>query len=366
MLYISLLLALLAVACLIFVPNTVILLSFVAIMHGFAVYSACHALLHKRDSRAALGWIAIILFMPPVGLPLYWLFGIARIDSQAVRLMEKAAQKVMGGLVDLHGKSLTEKPEGFIDKDEVPHAWHYLVNPGSSITGRCMLEGNDLTVLHNGEAAYPVMLKAISEAKERVFLSSFIFGYDEVGKSFAAALRAAAERGCDVRLLMDGVGSFHLWPSWRKRLGPDVKLAYFLPPHRLHGELVSAVLRGVDVSVILPGENNHRLVDWAMRHQMPMLADRGVKIYRQPPPFAHTKLLLIDGEYTLLGSANLDPRSLNLNFELVMEVLDLRLAEQLSAFYDEVRSRSVSVPTTYPALPYRLRNAASWIFSPYL
>ena len=344
---------------------------------------------------------------------------------------------------------------------------------------------------------YPVMLKAISEAKERVFLSSFIFGYDEVGKSFAAALRAAAERGCDVRLLMDGVGSFHLWPSWRKRLGPDVKLAYFLPPrlippqfsinlrthrkvlicdsetgftggmnisqnhlanlkrrsrvqdvhfrclgpiaqqleiaflmdwsfatgdhtnftvhpvkkqgsslcrilmdgpgtpedtildlvcaqisaarhsvrimspyflppHRLHGELVSAVLRGVDVSVILPGENNHRLVDWAMRHQMPMLADRGVKIYRQPPPFAHTKLLLIDGEYTLLGSANLDPRSLNLNFELVMEVLDLRLAEQLSAFYDEVRSRSVSVPTTYPALPYRLRNAASWIFSPYL
>ena len=487
MLYISLLLALLAVACLIFVPNTVILLSFVAIMHGFAVYSACHALLHKRDSRAALGWIAIILFMPPVGLPLYWLFGIARIDSQAVRLMEKAA----------HGKSLTEKPEGFIDKDEVPHAWHYLVNPGSSITGRCMLEGNDLTVLHNGEAAYPVMLKAISEAKERVFLSSFIFGYDEVGKSFAAALRAAAERGCDVRLLMDGVGSFHLWPSWRKRLGPDVKLAYFLPPrlippqfsinlrthrkvlicdsetgftggmnisqnhlanlkrrsrvqdvhfrclgpiaqqleiaflmdwsfatgdhanftvhpvkkqgsslcrilmdgpgtpedtildlvcaqisaarhsvrimspyflppHRLHGELVSAVLRGVDVSVILPGENNHRLVDWAMRHQMPMLADRGVKIYRQPPPFAHTKLLLIDGEYTLLGSANLDPRSLNLNFELVMEVLDLRLAEQLSAFYDEVRSRSVSVPTTYPALPYRLRNAASWIFSPYL
>ena len=313
----------------------------------------------------------------------------------------------------------------------------------------------------------------------------------------AAALRAAAERGCDVRLLMDGVGSFHLWPSWRKRLGPDVKLAYFLPPrlippqfsinlrthrkvlicdsetgftggmnisqnhlanlkrrsrvqdvhfrclgpiaqqleiaflmdwsfatgdhtnftvhpvkkqgsslcrilmdgpgtpedtildlvcaqisaarhsvrimspyflppHRLHGELVSAVLRGVDVSVILPGENNHRLVDWAMRHQMPMLADRGVKIYRQPPPFAHTKLLLIDGEYTLLGSANLDPRSLNLNFELVMEVLDLRLAEQLSAFYDEVRSRSVSVPTTYPALPYRLRNAASWIFSPYL
>ena len=55
MLYISLLLALLAVTCLIFVPNTVILLVLVAIVHGFAIYSACHALLHKRDSRSALG-----------------------------------------------------------------------------------------------------------------------------------------------------------------------------------------------------------------------------------------------------------------------------------------------------------------------
>lgn len=59
--------------------------------------------------------------MPPVGLPLYWLFGIAQIDSQAVRLVEKAAQKVVSGLVDLHDKSLTERPGGFIDKDKVPH-----------------------------------------------------------------------------------------------------------------------------------------------------------------------------------------------------------------------------------------------------
>ncbi len=497
MLILSLLLALMAVACLVFVPDTVLILTLAVLMHGFALLSACHALLHKRDSRAALGWIAILLFMPPIGLPLYWLFGIARIDSQAVRLMEKAARKVIGGLVDLHGKSLREKPEGFIEHNGVPQAWHHLASPGASITGRCMIGGNALRVLHNGEAAYPVMLEAIREAKERVYLSSFIFGCDDVGKRFAAALREAAERGCDVRLLIDGVGSFHPWPRWEKRLGPRVRLAhflppslippqfsinlrthrkmlicdgargftggmnisqhhlvelkrpnrvqdvhfrcdgpiaqqleiaflmdwafatgdntpvpmkhvekqgsslcrllmdgpgtpedtildlvcaqisaaqhsvrimspYFLPPHRLHGELVSAVLRGVDVSVILPGENNHRLVDWAMRHQMPMLADRGVRVYRQPPPFAHTKLLLIDGEYTLLGSANLDPRSLNLNFELVMEALDRGLTEELTAFYDGVRSRSASVPPTYPALPARLRNAASWLFSPYL
>lgn len=497
MFYISILLALLTVAFLVVVPDTVTIVLFVAIMHAFGLYSAGHALLHKRDSRAALGWIAAILLMPPVGLPLYWLFGIARIDSQAGRLMEKAARKVMGGLVDLHGKSLCITRQCAPPEDDMPAAWHYLATPGLSITGRHMAGGNQLTALHNGEAAYPVMLDAIAKARERVYLSSFIFGYDEAGHAFAAALREAAERGCDVRLLTDGVGSFHLWPSWKKRLGPKVKRAtflpprlippqlsinlrthrkvlvcdgdvgftggmnisehhftrpkrpgrvqdihfrcagpvaqqleiaflmdwsfssgeptsatvreipkqgdslcrllmdgpgtpedtildlvcaqistardsvrimspYFLPPHRLHGELVSAVLRGVEVSVILPDENNHRLVDWAMRHQMPMLADRGIRIFRQPAPFAHTKLLLIDGEYTLLGSANLDPRSLNLNFELVMEVLDLNLTAELTAFYDEVRNRSLPVPPTYPALPYRLRNAASWIFSPYL
>ena len=46
----------------------------------------------------------------------------------------------------------------------------------------------------------------------------------------AAALRKAAERGCDVRVLMDGVGSFHPLANWRRRFGPDVKLASFLPP----------------------------------------------------------------------------------------------------------------------------------------
>ncbi|MFQ9490266.1 MAG: PLDc N-terminal domain-containing protein [Bilophila wadsworthia] len=232
MLYISLLLALLAVACLIFVPNTVILLSFVAIMHGFAVYSACHALLHKRDSRAALGWIAIILFMPPVGLPLYWLFGIARIDSQAVRLMEKAAQKVMGGLVDLHGKSLTEKPEGFIDKDEVPHAWHYPSTPAPASPAAVCSKATT-----HRAAQRRSRLSGHAQGHQRgqgtVFLSSFIFGYDEVGKSFAAAPRAAAERGCDVRLLMDGVGSFHLRAELAQtpRPGRQARLLPAAAPH---------------------------------------------------------------------------------------------------------------------------------------
>ncbi|MEG2004734.1 MAG: phospholipase D-like domain-containing protein, partial [Bilophila sp.] len=198
-------------------------------LHVVAIYSAGHALLHKRDSRSALGWVAVTLLVPFVGSVLYWLFGIARVDSRAVKIMERAAQQLTGGLVDLHGKSLVAKPWGFVSERCLPADLVPLARPGKHITGRCMTGGNTLTPLHNGEAAYPVMLDAIDAAHRQVYLSSFIFGYDVVGKRFAKALKNAAERGCDVRVLMDGVGSFHPLARWRTRLG-KAQLAYFLPP----------------------------------------------------------------------------------------------------------------------------------------
>ncbi len=87
-----------------FGPEHVILLSFVDHhAHGFALYSACQrpAATSGTRGRPSLGSPSILFHAPGRAALLYWLFGIARIDSQAVRLMEKAAQKVMGGLVDL-------------------------------------------------------------------------------------------------------------------------------------------------------------------------------------------------------------------------------------------------------------------------
>ncbi len=509
------------------------------LMHFVAIVSSCHALLHKRDSSSALGWVALILLMPPAGLPLYWLFGIARVDSRAARIMEKAGRQFAEGRLDLPGELSMAKNRGAVDDRRIPVEFQRLVRPGFCISGWPLIGNNEVFPLHNGEEAYPAMLEAIDRARDSVWLSTFIFANDEVGERFAEALAQAAERGCDVRVIMDGIGSFHPFIRWSRRFGARVRLAYFLPPvlippqfsinlrthrkmlicdsriafaggmnisqnhlatlsrpdrvqdihfcchgpialqvkmaflldwrfvtahaariatdpsaplampvrsrfrqspasdcpfgefpsavppetdmleetttskrreslcrllvdgpgssresiqdlfcamissatvsvrimspyflppQRLCGALVSAVLRGVSVSVIVPAENNHTLVDWAMRHQLPLLADRGIEVLYQPPPFAHTKLLLVDGLYTLMGSANLDPRSLSLNFELVMEIFDSRLAERLGAFYDDVRSRSDRLLPTdpLPPLPYRLRNAASWIFSPYL
>jgi cardiolipin synthase len=102
---------------------------------------------------------------------------------------------------------------------------------------------------------------------------------------------------------------------------------------------------------------------------MAELLDAGVRILRRPPPFAHSKCILVDDGYSLVGSCNLDPRSLRLNFEVGIEVYDPALNAGLAAHFlsvaasctpysiDEVNGRSV---------PVRLRDATSALFSPYL
>lgn len=144
---------------------------------------------------------------------------------------------------------------------------------------------------------------------------------------------------------------------------------YFLPQRELVTALQSAALRGVDVKIIIPEENDHPIVAWATRNCLWDLIDRGVKIYYQPPPFNHTKLMLVDGFYVHMGSANLDPRSLRLNFELTMEILDLPLATQMEKYFAEVAEKSrmfTADDIKARSLPVRIRDAMAWMLSPYL
>jgi cardiolipin synthase len=79
--------------------------------------------------------------------------------------------------------------------------------------------------------------------------------------------------------------------------------------------------------------------------------------------------MLVDGCYVHLGSANMDNRSLRLNFELTLEVLDQHLAESLTRHFDTLMKLSRPVTRQELAarsLPTRLRDAFFWLFSPYL
>ena len=101
---------------------------------------------------------------------------------------------------------------------------------------------------------------------------------------------------------------------------------YFLPDPTISKVLQTAARRGVRVDVVLPAKSNLRLVGWAMDHAIQVGPLRDVTIWRTAPPFDHSKLMVVDDAWCFLGSANWDPRSLRLNFELNVECYDRDLA----------------------------------------
>ena len=144
---------------------------------------------------------------------------------------------------------------------------------------------------------------------------------------------------------------------------------YFIPPRELSGALIAAAYRGVRVDLILPAKNNLFYVHHASRRTQAELARKGIRIWYQPPPFAHTKLLLIDDYYTLFGSANLDPRSLFLNFELNVEVADMEFQKEVRAYTQDILDRSRRIfHSDYESLPLtsQLFDSLCWLMSPYI
>ncbi len=148
-----------------------------------------------------------------------------------------------------------------------------------------------------------------------------------------------------------------------------IMVPYFLPPISLIEALKAAVLRNVEVVIILPERSNQPVVHWATQHMLWQLLEFGVRILYQPPPFAHSKFIVIDECYAQVGSANLDARSLRLNFELMVEVYGGSLVEELSRHFDTMcqRSREETLERVDArGFWIRLRDAVARLFSPFL
>jgi cardiolipin synthase len=144
---------------------------------------------------------------------------------------------------------------------------------------------------------------------------------------------------------------------------------YFLPDDTLIAALNVAALRGVQVDIVLPGVNNLWLVQWASTAQLWQILERGCRVWMTPPPFDHAKLMVVDRLWTLLGSANWDPRSLRLNFEFNVECYDPDLAGRLQDWIDHKISGARRVTLEQiegRSLPYRLRDGIARLLTPYL
>jgi len=453
--------------------------------------TALHALLNVRDPRSAWGWIAACMLAPVAGSLLYVLLGHDRIRSLARRASSRSAADAI--------REESAAPKA-VPPDASDLEQRELARLGTALSHRELLDGNQLTLLRNGEAAFPPMLDAIRTCRRRLWLSSYIFSGDGVGERFIEALVAAHQRGVDVRVLVDAIGDLYYWPRASRRLkargvsvrrfqlpgrlmrvpqfnlrnhrklliadealaftggmnigdhqftssargtedlhfrlqgpvarqlahvfasdwelsggpslpvehgpaappteggacrtiteGPSDELdrlellllgvlasahrrvcimtPYFIPTAELARALESAALRGIRVELMLPKRSNLPWVDWASHRWLEPLIARGVHILLRPPPFAHSKLLVMDDYYGVIGSANLDPRSLRLNFELVVEIYCRSFAGELNAHFDEIRPlchELTSADFACRSFPQRARDAFFWLFSAYL
>ena len=457
---------------------------FATIGFAAAAAAATHALLYKRRPQSAFGWIAVCFTLPLAGALLYYLFGINRVETRARKL-------------------LTAHPEPHCPTEYLgtppPHL-ATLAELGLAITDWPLTAGNRVDIFHDAEQAFAAMIEAIERAERYIHLTTYIFDGGPVGQQFATALAAAAERGVDVQVLLDGVGELYsrppvrsllrgtrvrlarflpprVWPpslsinlrNHRKSLvvdgheaftgglnirdrylaepadqrivdlhvrvigpviaqidtvfsrdwqfatgepagaahlpppplgaalcravtdGPEgefdrlttlligaigsarrriaIMTPYFLPPRELIAPLQAAALAGLDVAIILPARNNLPYIHRATRHMLWELLECGAKVYYQPGPFVHSKLFYCDDHYAQIGSANMDPRSLRLNFEMNIEIYDRDFVTDLSRHFEAVRARSTVITLAGVdgrALGTKLIDGAAWLFSPYL
>ena len=458
-----------------------------------ALCTSIHAVLHKRDSRAATLWLGFIWFLPLLGSILYLALGVNRIRRHALSLPVQSAS----GKRRVIPKNMGEPKQ--------PEAEHLrmLARIVDRVATRPLTAGNRVQPLVNGDEAFPAMLAAIESAQKSISLSTYIFDRDSVGHQFVAALRRAVARSVAVRVLIDDAGARYSWPSivhelkhahvpvarflpmltprrlltinlrnhrkllvvdghiaftggmnirqgnvlaarpkspvqdlqfrlegpvvaqlqeafandwafctnevldgdsWFPELadcgnivartitdGPDsdfhqvrwtllaaladaqtsvqIVTPYFLPDPALVSALNLAALRGVRVDIILPVQNNLPFVHWASRAMWWQVLEHGCHLWLTPPPFDHSKLMIVDDHWVLSGSANWDTRSLRLNFELNVESYGREFAQRMELVVEQKLRHAREVTQTEvdgrPFLP-RLRDAVARLFLPYL
>lgn len=215
-----------------------------------------HILLHKREVRAAIGWIGLAWLAPVVGSILYLVFGINRIKRRGSEI--HASMDRIPIPTRLPPTLAPQRPPAPIDESLQP-----LARAVDRLTQNELVAGNRIEPLRNGDAAYPAMLDAIRGAHTSVALATYIFDMDRVGMEFVEELGAAVRRGVQVRVLIDGVGA-----------------AYSKP--RAPGTLRD---RGVRVA-----QFGGRMVPW----RMPYVNLRN-----------HRKILVVDGTIGFTGGMNI-------------------------------------------------------------
>ena len=116
-----------------------------------------------------------------------------------------------------------------------------------------------------------------------------------------------------------------------------ISTPYFIPDQQVLAALKAAARRGVDVQVMLPKDSNHIVADWASRGFTAEMLESGITILLYTAGMIHAKTATIDGEWSTVGTANIDRLSLGYNYETNLEVVDPDFAARMEDVFEADR-----------------------------
>ena len=185
-----------------------------------SVAMAVRLIYRKLNITLTLAWILVILFLPIVGLVLYWLFGSRKLG----RKRRKLGARIREHYIRAYGQLEDEvAPE---DLDTRAH-FNDLARVIEEMTGFAPIEGNKVRLLNTDKLIFEAMLEDLAGARETVFAEFYIIDPKGYPVKVLEALEAAAKRGCDVKLLADAFGSRPFfkseWPDRLEAAGVDVE-----------------------------------------------------------------------------------------------------------------------------------------------
>lgn len=225
------------------------------VMGGVA---AVHATMTKREVRAAIGWVGIILLSPILGATIYFVVGVNRIRRKS--LLTRRSMRHDAVWRDLARFTVSQHAY-----EERFGKWHgALKRLGDKVTGHPLTSANHIAVLATGDETYDAMAAAIDGAQRSIILETYIFDRDRVGLTIADKLISAHKRGVAVRVLIDAVGARYSVPS-------------IVPYLREGGVLVAAFNGQVIVGMRLPYANLR----------------------------THRKIMVVDGATAFMGGMNI-------------------------------------------------------------
>ena len=438
-------------------------------------------LMDNRQPAKTMAWVLVLLFVPVVGIVLYFFFG------QNVRKMRFISQR---SLDQLTRRSMLE----FVEQRELrlPDEYRTQIRLFANQNMSLPFKDNEADIYTSGYDFFPALLRAIAEAKHHIHLEVYIYADDALGRLVADALIARSKAGVEVRLIYDDVGSWRVKKSFFERMrnaGIDVhafmpvkfpaftskvnyrnhrKLCvidgtvgfiggmnialryvkgtprqpwrdthlcvrggavyalqcsflvdwyfvdrtlitnrryyppvpwrinndciaqvvtgspvaqwpdmmqgyvrvlleaqqyvyiatpYFLPTEPILFAMRTAALAGVDVRLMLPRHSDSRLLEWASISYVMETLEAGVKVLLYTAGFNHSKLLVCDDSLCTCGSANVDFRSFENNFEANIFFYDRTMALRMKQVFldDEAHCTTIDNVRELTHRPFRLR-----------